>query len=238
MHRQYPTIIQFAHPNSFRPCLLWLMLTRCEGEVELLKPAVLQESPFAKIVDPVTLDSLALAWQSNFNNHWCENHRSASATFQSPKCVNLPDMCKFAFPCVVLMARSVESQSKTRRTGDSFNIGRPSEGQGQKAGGERQGGSKGEERTSGLRCRPRPAQTQQTDKGSDRRIKVVANGLPGAQLADDTKLVSPFIAAGPLSRDQGLTAGAALLIAKRPKERMFPTKSLNCAGSRSHSHCF
>ena len=59
----------------------------------------------------------------------------------------------------------------------------------------------------------------------DRRIEVIANGLPlwgGAQLAVDTTLVSPLTAAGLPRRAGGRTAGAALLTARRAKERTYP----------------
>ena len=52
---------------------------------------------------------------------------------------------------------------------------------------------------------------------SERRIEVIANGLPlwgGAQLAVDTTLVSP--------RDRGITAGAASGVAERAKARAYP----------------
>ena len=59
----------------------------------------------------------------------------------------------------------------------------------------------------------------------DRRIEVIANGLPlwgGAQLAVDTTLVSPLTAAGAPRRAGGRTTGAALLAARRAKERTYP----------------
>ena len=59
----------------------------------------------------------------------------------------------------------------------------------------------------------------------DRRIEVIANGLPlwgGAQLAVDTTLVSLLTAAGLPHRAAGGTAGAALLTARRAKERAYP----------------
>ena len=59
----------------------------------------------------------------------------------------------------------------------------------------------------------------------DRRIEVIANGLPlwgGAQLAVDTTLVSTLTAAGLPRRVAGGTAGAALLTARRAKERTYP----------------
>ena len=59
----------------------------------------------------------------------------------------------------------------------------------------------------------------------DRRIQVIANGLPlwgGAQLAVDTTLVSPLTAAGAPRRAGGRTTGAALLAARRAKERTYP----------------
>ena len=59
----------------------------------------------------------------------------------------------------------------------------------------------------------------------DRRIEVIANGLPlwgGAQVAVDTTLVSPLTAAGAPRRVRGQTAGAALQAARRAKERSYP----------------
>ena len=64
-----------------------------------------------------------------------------------------------------------------------------------------------------------------TARQDDRRIEVIANGLPlwgGAQLAVDTTLVSPLTAAGLPRRAGGRTAGAALLTARRAKERTYP----------------
>ena len=59
----------------------------------------------------------------------------------------------------------------------------------------------------------------------DRRIEVIANGLPlwgGAQLAVDTTLVSALDSAGQPRRQQRSTTGAALRIARRAKERTYP----------------
>ena len=56
-------------------------------------------------------------------------------------------------------------------------------------------------------------------------LEVIANGLPlwgGAQLAVDTTLVSPRTAAGLPRRAGGHAAGAALLTARRAKERTYP----------------
>ena len=58
-----------------------------------------------------------------------------------------------------------------------------------------------------------------------RRIEVIANGLPlwsGAQLAVDTTLVSALDSAGQARRHQRSTAGAALRIARKAKERTYP----------------
>ena len=59
----------------------------------------------------------------------------------------------------------------------------------------------------------------------DRRIEVIANGLPlwgGAQLAVDTTLVSPLDASGAARRHQRQYQGAALRLARRAKERIYP----------------
>ena len=59
----------------------------------------------------------------------------------------------------------------------------------------------------------------------DRRIEVIANGLPlwnGAQLAVDTTLVSPLTRDGQPRRRAGRFAGAALQDARRSKERTYP----------------
>ena len=59
----------------------------------------------------------------------------------------------------------------------------------------------------------------------ERRIEVIANGLPlwsGAQLAVDTTLVSALDSAGQARRHQRSTAGAALRIARKAKERTYP----------------
>ena len=59
----------------------------------------------------------------------------------------------------------------------------------------------------------------------ERRIEVIANGLPlwsGAQLAVDTTLVSALDSAGQARRHQRLTAGAALRVARKAKERTYP----------------
>ena len=64
-----------------------------------------------------------------------------------------------------------------------------------------------------------------TTQHDDRRIEVIANGLPlwnGCQLAVDTTLVSPLTAAGQPRRHQGSTAAAALRIARRAKARTYP----------------
>ena len=64
-----------------------------------------------------------------------------------------------------------------------------------------------------------------TTQHDDRRIEVIANGLPlwnGCQLAVDTTLVSPSTAAGQPRRHQGSTAAAALRIARRAKARTYP----------------
>ena len=64
-----------------------------------------------------------------------------------------------------------------------------------------------------------------TTQHDDRRIEVIANGLPlwnGCQIAVDTTLVSPSTAAGQPRRHQGSTAAAALRIARRAKTRTYP----------------
>ena len=64
-----------------------------------------------------------------------------------------------------------------------------------------------------------------TTRHDDRRIEVIANGLPlwnGSQLAVDTTLVSPLTSAGQPRRHQGRTAAAALHIARRAKARTYP----------------
>ena len=63
------------------------------------------------------------------------------------------------------------------------------------------------------------------DRQDDRRIEVIANGLPlwgGAQLAVDTTLVSALDSAGEPRRYQRRTQGAALRQARRAKERTYP----------------
>ena len=63
------------------------------------------------------------------------------------------------------------------------------------------------------------------DRLDDRRIEVIANGLPlwgGAQLAVDTTLVSPLDASGAARRHQRQYQGAALRLARRAKERTYP----------------
>ena len=59
----------------------------------------------------------------------------------------------------------------------------------------------------------------------DRRIEVIANGLPmwgGSQLAVDTTLVSPLTRSGEPRSRGGTFAGAALQDARRTKERTYP----------------
>ena len=59
----------------------------------------------------------------------------------------------------------------------------------------------------------------------DRRIEVIANGLPmwgGSQLAVDTTLVSPLTRSGEPRSRGGTFAGAALKDARRTKERTYP----------------
>ena len=59
----------------------------------------------------------------------------------------------------------------------------------------------------------------------DRRIEVIANGLPiwgGAQLAVDTTIVSPLTRDGQPRRRAGQYAGTALTEARRRKERTYP----------------
>ena len=63
------------------------------------------------------------------------------------------------------------------------------------------------------------------DRHDDRRLEVVANGLPlwgGVQLAVDTTLVSALTSAAQPRRYRGSTAGAALALARRDKERTYP----------------
>ena len=64
-----------------------------------------------------------------------------------------------------------------------------------------------------------------TRQHDDRRIEVIANGLPlwgGVQLAVDTTLVSALDARGRPRRHQRSTVGAALRIARSNKERTYP----------------
>ena len=59
----------------------------------------------------------------------------------------------------------------------------------------------------------------------DRRIEVIANGLPmwgGSQLAVDTTLASPLTRSGEPRSRGGTLAGAALQDARRTKERTYP----------------
>ena len=63
------------------------------------------------------------------------------------------------------------------------------------------------------------------DTQDDRRIEVIANGLPlwgGAQLAVDTTLVSPLTRAGHPRMRGGQYRGTALRDARRNKERTYP----------------
>ena len=65
----------------------------------------------------------------------------------------------------------------------------------------------------------------QVDRVDDRRLEVVANGLPlwgGQQLAVDTTLVSPLSGSGQPCRRGGRVQGAALALARRRKERTYP----------------
>ena len=65
----------------------------------------------------------------------------------------------------------------------------------------------------------------QSTRTDERRIEVIANGLPlwnGAQLAIDTTLVSPLTSQAQPRRHQRTTSGAALRIARRAKERTYP----------------
>ena len=65
----------------------------------------------------------------------------------------------------------------------------------------------------------------QAHRHDERRIEVIANGLPlwgGSQLAVDTTPVSPLTFAGVPRRRRGSTAGAALAEARRAKERTYP----------------
>ena len=64
-----------------------------------------------------------------------------------------------------------------------------------------------------------------SSRTDERRIEVIANGLPlwnGSQLAIDTTLVSPLTSQAEPRRHQRTTAGAALRIARRTKERTYP----------------
>ena len=63
------------------------------------------------------------------------------------------------------------------------------------------------------------------NRHDDRRIEVIANGLPlwgGAQLAVDTTLVSPLTSSSQPRRRAGQYAGAALQDARKSKERTYP----------------
>ena len=65
----------------------------------------------------------------------------------------------------------------------------------------------------------------QVDRVDDRRLEVVANGLPlwgGQQLAVDTTLVPPLSGQGQPVRRGGRVAGAAFAVARRRKERAYP----------------
>ena len=62
-------------------------------------------------------------------------------------------------------------------------------------------------------------------RGDNRRIEVIANGLPlfqGVQLAVDTTLVSPIASSSQPRRRQGVFTGAALAQARRSKELTYP----------------
>ena len=66
---------------------------------------------------------------------------------------------------------------------------------------------------------------QNLSRVDDRRIEVIANGLPmwgGSQLAVDTTLVSPLTRTGEPRSRGGTYAGAALHDARRSKERTYP----------------
>ena len=63
------------------------------------------------------------------------------------------------------------------------------------------------------------------DRLDDRRIEVIANGLPlwsGAQLAVDTTIVSPFTCDAVPGSRRDLARPVALLDARRQKERTYP----------------
>ena len=63
------------------------------------------------------------------------------------------------------------------------------------------------------------------DRFDNRRIEVIANGLPlhhGAQLAVDTALASPLTSAGQPRQRRGDFTAAALAGARRAKERAYP----------------
>ena len=66
---------------------------------------------------------------------------------------------------------------------------------------------------------------QNLSRVDDRRIEVIANGLPmwgGSQLAVDTTLVSPLTRTGEPRSRGGTYAGAALHDARRSKARTYP----------------
>ena len=67
---------------------------------------------------------------------------------------------------------------------------------------------------------------------AERLIEVIAKGLPlwgGVQLAVDTTQASPPTAAGMPRRDRGITAGAALRVARaRPRTRTWQPMSPGC----------
>ena len=83
-------------------------------------------------------------------------------------------------------------------------------------------GSRGTSHNQHIAHPPQPSSLHRLDQ---RRIEVIANGLPlhqGAQLAVDTTLVSPLTASSQPRRRQGNFAGAALTDARRSKERTYP----------------
>ena len=74
-------------------------------------------------------------------------------------------------------------------------------------------------------CVSRADHTDGMSSSHDRRIEVIADGLPlwgGAQLAVDTTLVSPLTRAGRLRMRGGQYRGTALRDARRNKERTYP----------------
>ena len=87
--------------------------------------------------------------------------------------------------------------------------------------------SKGQQHASAEKEGPESADLniQNLTRVDDRRIEVIANGLPmwgGSQLAVDTTLVSPLTRTGEPRSRGGTYAAAALHDARRSKERTYP----------------